>query len=205
MELHPQAAALPFHHHHHSAHSLGYQSTQHNSHHNDHSNRRYRGYRRRSLSPPSEPESRSKRARLRPRTRSASMSPPSTSSSSNLPDRAAGSSSLVDERPQARHAQSDIFETITHPGAVRINVQGAFIVDEEEPSTPKSEDYEHDPRDIRLPNHTGVVSHIAVDVSVLWGFYPSIVDFVPLHPYPFPSATTLLPPNSQYTLNSTCS
>jgi hypothetical protein len=53
-----------------------------------------------------------------------------------------------------------------HPGNVRINVQGAFIVDEEQPSTPQSEDYEHDPKDIRLPNHTAVVSHIALDVSL---------------------------------------
>lgn len=60
---------------------------------------------------------------------------------------------------------SDIQDTIQHPGTVRINVQGAFIVDDE-PVTPRSEDYEHDPRDIRLPNHTAVVSHIAVDVSV---------------------------------------
>lgn len=52
-----------------------------------------------------------------------------------------------------------------HPGNVRINVQGAFIVDEEHPGTPQSEDYEHDPKDIRLPNHTAVVSHIALDVS----------------------------------------
>jgi hypothetical protein len=62
--------------------------------------------------------------------------------------------------------QSDIQEAILHPGNVRINVQGAFIVDEEQPGTPRSEDYEHDPKDIRLPNHTAVVSHIALDVSV---------------------------------------
>jgi type II pantothenate kinase len=61
--------------------------------------------------------------------------------------------------------QSDIQEAILHPGNVRINVQGAFIVDEEQPGTPQSEDYEHDPKDIRLPNHTAVVSHIALDVS----------------------------------------
>lgn len=60
-----------------------------------------------------------------------------------------------------------IEETILRPGTVKINVQGAFIVDDEhEPSSPQSEDYEHDPRDIRLPNHTAVVSHIAVDVSL---------------------------------------
>ncbi|PSN66747.1 fumble-domain-containing protein [Corynespora cassiicola Philippines] len=67
-------------------------------------------------------------------------------------------------RPRRTTAQSDIEDTILHPGNVRINVQGAFIVDEE-PVTPRSDDYEHDPRDIRLPNHTSVVSHIAVDIG----------------------------------------
>ena len=70
-------------------------------------------------------------------------------------------------RPRRTTVQSDIQDTILHPGNVRINVQGAFIVDEEQPSTPLSEDYEHDTKDIRLPNHTEVVSHIAVDVSLV--------------------------------------
>ncbi|KAF2738107.1 fumble-domain-containing protein [Polyplosphaeria fusca] len=62
-------------------------------------------------------------------------------------------------------SQSDIEETILHPGTVRINVQGAFIVDEG-PATPQSEEEgTHDPRDIRLPNHTAVVSHVAVDIG----------------------------------------
>ncbi|KAH7139341.1 pantothenate kinase 4 [Dendryphion nanum] len=63
-------------------------------------------------------------------------------------------------------SQSDIHDTILHPGNVRINVQGAFIVDDNsEPSTPHSDDYEHDPRDIRLPHHTEIVSHVAVDIG----------------------------------------
>lgn len=74
-------------------------------------------------------------------------------------------------RPRRTTAQSDIQDTIQHPGSVRINVQGAFIVDEEQPATPKSEDYEHDPHDIRLPNHTAVVSHVAVDVSAPARFF----------------------------------
>jgi type II pantothenate kinase len=76
------------------------------------------------------------------------------------------SSSPAFGRPRRTTVQSDIQEAISHPGNVRINVQGAFIVDEEQPGTPQSEDYEHDPKDIRLPNHTAVVSHIALDVSV---------------------------------------
>lgn len=73
--------------------------------------------------------------------------------------------------------QPEIQDAITHPGDVRINVQGAFIVDEEDsqPSTPRSEDYEHDPKDIRLPNHTAVVSHIAVDVSSLPSTRPTLL------------------------------
>jgi len=64
-------------------------------------------------------------------------------------------------------------ETITHPGDVRINVKGAFIVDAASPlgTPPPNEDfdvdgetYQHDPKGIRLPHHKAVVSHIAVDV-----------------------------------------
>ena len=67
------------------------------------------------------------------------------------------------QQHQRRTTQPDIQDAITHPGAVRINVQGAFIVDDD-PTTPQSDDYEHDTKDIRLPNHTAVVSHIAIDV-----------------------------------------
>lgn len=116
---------------------------------------------------------RGKRARLQPRTRtSASMSPPSadvdpTTGETGKASRAqpAHFSSPAAGRPRRTTIQSDIQEAISHPGNVRINVQGAFIVDEEQPGTPQSEDYEHDPKDIRLPNHTAVVSHIAIDVS----------------------------------------
>jgi type II pantothenate kinase len=88
-----------------------------------------------------------------------------TGSSASRSQPADISSSLAFGRPRRTTVQSDIQEAILHPGNVRINVQGAFIVDEEHPGTPQSEDYEHDPKDIRLPNHTAVVSHIALDVS----------------------------------------
>lgn len=66
---------------------------------------------------------------------------------------------------------AEIDNTIIHPGSVKINVQGAFIVDQEASSpghspvggSPVGGSYET--KDIRLPNHTAVVSHIAVDVS----------------------------------------
>ena len=65
----------------------------------------------------------------------------------------------------------DIDKTIIHPGAVRINVEGAFIVDSH-PGSPTETPGKngrisppHETSDIRLPNHTAVVSHIAIDVS----------------------------------------
>lgn len=65
---------------------------------------------------------------------------------------------------------AEIDSTISHPGSVRINVKGAFIVDgTEQPSTPANgytNGSYHEGKDIRLPNHTAVVSHIAVDVSI---------------------------------------
>ena len=59
-----------------------------------------------------------------------------------------------------------IDKTITRPGTVRINVEGAFIVDDGT-ATPETSDGDEAPnptRDIRLPHHTAVVSHVAVDV-----------------------------------------
>lgn len=60
-------------------------------------------------------------------------------------------------------------EAIANPGSVKINVKGAFIIDDQ-PESPKAEGvewdgvhYEH--KDIRLPHHTDIVSHVAVDVS----------------------------------------
>lgn len=61
------------------------------------------------------------------------------------------------------------------PTSVKINVEGAFIVDEEESESHSSEvnghaanDHVHwDKKDIVLPHHTDVVSHVAVDVSTV--------------------------------------
>ena len=59
---------------------------------------------------------------------------------------------------------------IPHPGDVRINVKGAFIVDAEDNEGPEEDfeedGYQHDRKDIRLPNHKAIVSHIAVDVRI---------------------------------------
>lgn len=66
-----------------------------------------------------------------------------------------------------RKRASRLEEAISNPGAVKINVTGAFIVDDEPRSrSPIEADGVHyENKDIRLPHHTGVVSHVAVDVS----------------------------------------
>ncbi|KAK0729968.1 fumble-domain-containing protein [Lasiosphaeris hirsuta] len=66
-------------------------------------------------------------------------------------------------------ADIDLDTTLSHPGSVRINVKGAFIVDQGT-STPASSNGRgspphHETKDIRLPNHTAVVSHIAIDIG----------------------------------------
>ena len=62
---------------------------------------------------------------------------------------------------------SFLHETILSPGAVKINVQGAFIVDQVPLNTTNQPDdgAQHDTRDIRLPNHKAVVSHVALDIG----------------------------------------
>ncbi|KAF2232451.1 pantothenate kinase-like protein [Viridothelium virens] len=71
-------------------------------------------------------------------------------------------------RPQLGSA-ADVQTDIPQPGTIKINVEGAFIVDDDS-SQSEFEDadefeYVHDTNDIRLPNHTAVVSHIAVDIG----------------------------------------
>ncbi|KAH7037128.1 fumble-domain-containing protein [Microdochium trichocladiopsis] len=94
-------------------------------------------------------------------------------------------------RPRTATNTAEIDSTIHHPGSVRINVKGAFIVDGNEPGTPAATTSTsatpsilgdspglpahhlgsngssgfHETKDIRLPNHTAVVSHIAVDIG----------------------------------------
>ncbi|KAM4064867.1 fumble domain-containing protein [Hirsutella rhossiliensis] len=77
------------------------------------------------------------------------------------------------QRPKTVTSTDEIDSTITRPGSVKINVKGAFIVDPDT-STPASGNGlangagspgHHETSDIRLPNHTAVVSHIAVDIG----------------------------------------
>lgn len=81
------------------------------------------------------------------------------------------------ERPAKRRRMSssaaEMQNAIRDPGSIKINVAGAYITKHEEPIaeegdlTPPLEEnaYEHDKRDIRLPNHTAVVSHVAADIG----------------------------------------
>jgi type II pantothenate kinase len=77
-----------------------------------------------------------------------------------------GTSPTISKNLRMRTDTAEIDSTITHPGSVKINVKGAFIVDHdpESPSGKTVNGGSYDTKDIRLPNHTAVVSHIAVDV-----------------------------------------
>ena len=72
--------------------------------------------------------------------------------------------------------KSTVDSTIPSPGSVRINFQGAFIVDEERSTSSSSGDdgvyqnQNHSTQGIRLPNHKAVVSHVALDASVFLPF-----------------------------------
>ena len=71
-------------------------------------------------------------------------------------------------RPKFQERKNSLLdETILSPGTVKINVQGAFVADEvafASESQP-GDGPQHDTRDIRLPNHRAVVSHVALDIG----------------------------------------
>lgn len=88
-------------------------------------------------------------------------------------------------RPSAKRRRisssaADMQSAIAQPGSIKINVTGAYIIDHNDPedgsqpsadSSPSShhenedQPYQHHKRDIRLPNHTEVVSHVAADIG----------------------------------------
>lgn len=79
----------------------------------------------------------------------------------------APSSDRPSEAETRRKRPGRLEQAISNPGTVKINVTGAFIVDDEyRARSPLETDGVHyENKDIRLPHHTGVVSHVAVDVS----------------------------------------
>lgn len=76
---------------------------------------------------------------------------------------------------KSSHRRGRLEDAIANPGAVNINVKGAYIVDEEPRSRSPIESADgvyYESQDIRLPHHTGVVSHIAADVSFSFSSAP---------------------------------
>jgi len=72
-------------------------------------------------------------------------------------------------RPRTATTTAEIDTTLIHPGSVKINVEGAFIVDQGSTSPGNGTGRgspNHETKDIRLPNHTAVVSHVAIDVRL---------------------------------------
>ncbi|KAG8167063.1 hypothetical protein KVR01_002752 [Diaporthe batatas] len=71
-------------------------------------------------------------------------------------------------RPRTATTTAEIDSTIIHPGSVKINVKGAFIV-EQDSATPVAQSFNggrgspdhHQTKDIRLPNHTAVLVYFS--------------------------------------------
>jgi type II pantothenate kinase len=70
----------------------------------------------------------------------------------------------------------DMEQAIAQPGSIKINVAGAYIIHHNDSSSPdrspprpgfndEEHTFQHHKRDIRLPNHTAVVSHVAADIG----------------------------------------
>jgi type II pantothenate kinase len=98
----------------------------------------------------------------------------------SLPNSTSTPTTASSGRPRTATGAAEIDETLSHPGSVRINVKGAFIVDQES-ATPTSTNGRsgspghHETKDIRLPNHTAVVSHIAIDVRSFSNPFPPLL------------------------------
>ncbi|KAM0719435.1 hypothetical protein Q7P37_005340 [Cladosporium fusiforme] len=83
------------------------------------------------------------------------------------------------KRRRVSSSAVDMQSAIAQPGSIKINVTGAYIIDrldsddgsQSSHSSPRShsddedQPYQHHKRDIRLPNHTSVVSHVAADIG----------------------------------------
>lgn len=65
------------------------------------------------------------------------------------------------------HYVGRVFKAPPKPASVTINVEGAFIVNDETVNKNGASEFVHwEHKDIRLPHHTDVVSHVAIDVSL---------------------------------------
>lgn len=105
--------------------------------------------------------------------------------SRNLTRNFVDDNTMVDVQPPAAKRRrvsssaADMHSAIAQPGSIKINVTGAYIIDrleiddgsQSDHSSPRShsddedQSCQHHKRDIRLPNHTSVVSHVAADIG----------------------------------------
>lgn len=128
------------------------------------------------MSPASEHEDAVLRA-----TTVAQVPPPQAHSHDAAPASGTATSPAQQPSPLKRRLRTmtsteEIDSTINRPGSVKINVQGAFIVDPDTSTPATGGGAAHangrvspshpETSDIRLPNHTAVVSHIAIDVCI---------------------------------------
>lgn len=105
---------------------------------------------------------------------SAAQKPKSAYPTTSPLERTSSLNTSTTARPSSSRTDND---AILHPGTIKINVQGAFIVDDDSPNGSAATspaiaaqpdengfEYKHDTSDIRLPNQSAIVSHVAVDV-----------------------------------------
>lgn len=71
---------------------------------------------------------------------------------------------VIDDQTLSVHTVSR--KSVPRPDSVKINVEGAFIVNDDTQKNGSGEHVRFERNDIRLPHHTDVVSHVAVDVSL---------------------------------------
>lgn len=78
-----------------------------------------------------------------------------------------GKDDTMSSRPALGRGRKNttIDSVASYPGSVRINAEGAFIVDEDPSSPSGNGSFSDGTKEIRLP-HQSPVSHIAVDVSM---------------------------------------
>ena len=92
-----------------------------------------------------------------------------------------GEESAAFKKRRLSSSLGEMQQAIAQPGSIKINVAGAYIIDHGDDSSPErspdrtggahdhsdgeEQAYQHHKRDIRLPNHTAVVSHVAADIG----------------------------------------
>lgn len=90
--------------------------------------------------------------------------------------KASKDNAMLTRPPLGRGRKNTTIDSVaSYPGSVRINAEGAFIVDEDPSSPSVNGSFSDGTKEIRLP-HQSPVSHIAVDVSVHSSITSIVVD-----------------------------